>query len=124
MRASRPRLRRQRAAWLFAVASVVLLVANGLWRVAALLVGLVAIIYGGAWLISPWSRFASNMILPDRETFEARVARSRRVADSIGRVPIIGAPWRLAQRATRGAVDQALNEQRRIIDEETRRRDT
>jgi len=92
------------------------------WKAAAIVVAALVVVLGGAWLVSPWSRTARNLILPDRATFERRVARSQRIADALGRVPLFGRLWRLAQRATRHAVDGALAQQRAIIEEESHRR--
>jgi membrane protein implicated in regulation of membrane protease activity len=121
MTVSRPRFLRPVAVWIIGLGGFVVLVARGLWPIAAAVVTFFVVVFGGAWLLSPWSRTARNLVLPDRATFERRVDRSRRFADAIGRIPIFGAFWRFCQRLTRSTVDNGIARQREIIDEEARR---
>jgi hypothetical protein len=44
------------------------------------------------------------------------LSKSERLADRIGRVPILGVPWRWAQRATHDQVHADLDEYRRWRD--------
>jgi hypothetical protein len=78
---------------------------------------ILALALGGAWLLSLWSRTARNVVLPDLDTFDRGVAFSRRVAGALGRIPVLGSVWRASQRLTQGAVDRAIEEQRRTIDD-------
>lgn len=121
MRTSRPRFRRPIAVWIIGLGGVVALVASGLWPIAVAVAVLYVVVFGGAWLLSPWSRAARNLVLPDRATFDRRVDRSRRIADAIGRIPIFGVFWRFCQRLTRSTVDNGIAQQREIIDAEARR---
>jgi hypothetical protein len=121
--ASRPRFRRPLAAWLISLGGFLTLVAQGLWPVAAILAGFFVVLLGGAWLLSPWSRTARNLVVPDRATFERQVARWRRVGIALGRIPLFGIVWRGAQRLTRPTLEAMLARQGEIVDEEQRRRD-
>jgi len=121
--APRPRFRRPLAAWLISLGGFLTLVALGFWPVAAILAGFFVVLLGGAWLFSPWSRTARNLVVPDRATFDRRVARSRQVGVALGRIPVFGMVWRAAQRLTRPTLEAMLTRQGEIVDEEQRRRD-
>jgi membrane protein implicated in regulation of membrane protease activity len=109
------------AAWLVGLGGIAALAIFS-WKAAAIVVAVFVVVFGGAWLVSPWSRTARNLVLPDRATFDRRVANAQRIADALGRVPLFGSLWRLAQRVTKPLVDGALAQQRDIIEEESQRR--
>jgi hypothetical protein len=127
MAKTRPRFRRPRAVWLIAAFFLVSAVAAGPLPLSAFYGGvfvvLIGLLFGGAWLLSPWSEPARRLILPDLATFDQRIARGQRVADALGRIPIFGYVWRVCQRLTRSTVNRMVAEQRAMFEEEHRRLD-
>jgi hypothetical protein len=123
----RPPLRRPKMLWGAAAVAILLAIAGGPWPLSgiagAALVLLVVVVLGGAWLLAPWSRTARNIVLPDLDTFDRRLARTRRLADALGRIPVLGRVWRWAQRLTTSAVERGIEEQRAMIQQHYGQRD-
>jgi hypothetical protein len=120
MATTRPPLRRPKVVWLACAFVLVVAGAGGPWPAsgiaAAALAFLVVIVLGASWLLAPWSRTARNIVLPDPDTFDRQIARLRRVADGIGRIPVLGYVWRWAQRLSQSTVDRAIEEQRAVAE--------
>jgi hypothetical protein len=120
MATTRPPLWRPRALWLALAFALVVAGAGGPWPAsgiaAAALALLVIIVLGGSWVLAPWSRTARRIVLPDPDTFDRQIARLRRVANGIGRIPVLGYVWRWAQRISQSTVDRAIAEQRAVAE--------
>jgi membrane protein implicated in regulation of membrane protease activity len=100
MATTRPPLRRPKVLWLALAFALIVAGAGGPWPasgIAAVALALfVFIVLGSSWLLAPWSRTARRIVLPDPDTFDRQIARLRRVADGIGRIPVLGYVWRWA----------------------------
>jgi len=90
MPSRRPRLVKPLSACLPLLGSVVGLAVLGFWKVGVVILAVVALGFGGAWLLSPWSRPARSVVLPDLETLIAVTRKIRALRTPLGACPFSG----------------------------------
>jgi hypothetical protein len=90
------------------VGAAALLTVDGHGVAAVAVVLFASALFIGPWLLSPYSKVAMRLAWPSDKDF----ARSERLADWLGSIPVFGAVWRAAERVTGNAGRRGADEYR------------